>query len=391
MRLIPTTFLGCMLMSLAVAAQETYQVEAELIRAYDDWRAGDRLNAESRLSALTEAQPGFRLAQLIYGDVLSAHAGTLPLVAATATGDSMANSEVATLLGEARHRIQAAVAVPAEDTTPSSLVSIANSIDHAVVVDLEGSRLHVFENGENGLVRIADFYAGIGLGGPNKRYEGDRRTPVGVYFVTQHIEGDKLPDLYGIGAFPVNYPNRWDAKNGYGGSGIWLHGVPSDTYSRPPRSSRGCVTLANSDFTSLSSYIDIAKTPVVFSETIDWLPADVVERKKVELAATLETWRQDWESLDADKYLSHYSPDFNARGVSYRVWAAKKRDINTRKTQVSVKLSDITLLAYPGSSVFIADFEQDYDSNNYSGVIRKRQYWEKNEAGDWKIFWEGAL
>src|SRR3546814_8483534 len=49
----------------------------------------------------------------------------------------------------------------------------------------------------------------------------------------------KLPDFYGDGAYPLNYPNEWDKHEGRKGYGIWLHGTPSTTYSRPPRASDG--------------------------------------------------------------------------------------------------------------------------------------------------------
>lgn len=82
----------------------------------------------------------------------------------------------------------------------------------------------------------------IGKNGTDKRVEGDKRTPMGVYQITEQLPRAGLADLYGDGAFPAaNYPNEWDRQQKRGGHGIWLHGVPSNTYSRPPRSSDGCV------------------------------------------------------------------------------------------------------------------------------------------------------
>jgi murein L,D-transpeptidase YafK len=65
---------------------------------------------------------------------------------------------------------------------------------------------------------------------------------------------DKLTDFYGSGAFPINYPNEWDRIRGRNGYGIWLHGTPRDTYSRPPRASDGCIVLSNEDL-DLHSYV----------------------------------------------------------------------------------------------------------------------------------------
>lgn len=43
-------------------------------------------------------------------------------------------------------------------------------------------------------------------------------------------------------------------RNGYG---IWLHGTPSDTFSRPPRTSDGCVVLANTDLDEIARRLQV--------------------------------------------------------------------------------------------------------------------------------------
>ena len=76
---------------------------------------------------------------------------------------------------------------------------------------------------------------------------------------------EKLPDFYGPGAFPISYPNEWDKLHRRNGYGIWLHGTPSETYSRPPRATDGCVVLTNDDLRRLARYVDVGRTPVVIS------------------------------------------------------------------------------------------------------------------------------
>ena len=86
---------------------------------------------------------------------------------------------------------------------------------------------------------------------------------------------EKLTDFYGRGAFPINYPNEWDKRNGRSGFGIWLHGTPSDTYSRPPRASDGCVVLANPDMDRVGATLQVGITPVIISNTVEWVaPTD---------------------------------------------------------------------------------------------------------------------
>ena len=102
----------------------------------------------------------------------------------------------------------------------------------------------LYENRNGEPHYVADYYVTIGKNGVDKFKEGDKKTPLGVYHVTDNLPRSKLADLYGSGAYPISYPNEFDKREGRGGKGIWLHGVPTDTYSRPPRASDGCIVLS---------------------------------------------------------------------------------------------------------------------------------------------------
>ncbi len=79
-------------------------------------------------------------------------------------------------------------------------------------------------------------------------------SPVGMYFLKNKIKR-KLPDLYGDGAYRINYPNVYDKLNKYTGSGIWIHGTPQNTFSRAPESSDGCIVLSNHDLKKIANII----------------------------------------------------------------------------------------------------------------------------------------
>ena len=36
-------------------------------------------------------------------------------------------------------------------------------------------------------------------------------------------------------------------------------------------------------------------------------------------------------------------------------------------------------------------FEQKYTSDNYAGASRKRQYWQRQDDGAWRIVYEGTV
>src|SRR4029077_15203825 len=129
-----------------------------------------------------------------------------------------------------------------------------------------------------------------------KTREGDQKTPIGVYHVTANLPRQKLSDFYGAGAFPINYPNAWDRRLGRNGHGIWLHGTPSDTYSRPPRASDGCIVLANADLEAVARKLQIGSTPVVIADALDWARPGEVEALKTDLLISIDLWRRDWES-----------------------------------------------------------------------------------------------
>ena len=60
----------------------------------------------------------------------------------------------------------------------------------------------------------------IGQEGPGKQSSGDKRTPLGVYFVTEQLDTSKLHEKYGVTAFVLDYPNVWDLRSRRSGDGI---------------------------------------------------------------------------------------------------------------------------------------------------------------------------
>jgi len=237
---------------------------------------------------------------------------------------------------------------------------------------------------------LHDYYISSGKNGARKDREGDQRTPVGVYFVTGRLSPQKLPDRYGAGAFPINYPNVWDRRSGKTGSGIWVHGVPSDTYSRPPLASDGCVALSNTDLLALEPFLDIGQTPVVIAEDVAWIDPQQWRQQQERFTELLENWRQDWQSLDTARYLRHYSKAFNAQGKNYQAWAQYKQRVNAHKASLQVALSEVSVFHYPGESgVVVTTFQQNYRSNNFRDQVKKRQYWRQEVDGIWRIVYEG--
>jgi len=285
--------------------------EKILISAVNNIKQHKIEKALEQLKELLKINPDFKVAQLIYADLMLSRSQPI-----TDFGNIQNASfeNINSLLSEIKARWDFHEEKIDENKLPSSLITLANTQRHVIIVDASESRLFLFEN-ENGSPRIkSDFYVTIGKNGTEKYTEGDQKTPIGVYFVTGFIPSEDLPDLYGDGAYPIDYPNAWDQRHGRTGYGIWLHGTPSNTYSRAPKDSNGCVIVSNTDLNTLSEFIDEGKTPVIITNSINWLNKQEWELRNNKYNFLIEKWRQDWQSRDVDLNLQHYSKEYVGLG-----------------------------------------------------------------------------
>ena len=372
----------------AASAAGSLTPEQQLTDAIEQLQSGRAQEALKNLRALTHSEPEFRLGQLMYGELLAAMsgAGGGTLLAAADNGDP----RIKDLAEEARLRLASEKAVPPTGAVPSNILQLSRSHKYVVIVDLPRARLYLMENRDGELRLLRHQYAAMGRNGYGKQASGDLRTPVGVYHVTGWINDNKLPELYGAGAFPVSYPNPWDVFKKRSGNGIWLHGVPRNTYSRPPRSSEGCVTMANADLLALKPYIRLGETPVILSDNVEWLDKNVTSEDREDWLGRIEAWRGRWSAKDTEAYLAYYGEDFTAEGMNRAQFVEHKRRVNAAKKFIEVKLSDVNLFRYPGAGepLLLAEFTMDYQSDNYSSHAQKQQFWRKEKNGEWKIFRE---
>ncbi len=350
-----------------------------------DIRASRMDDALKEVDRVISIRPDFKLAHLIRGDLLMARAKPLSGLGAVPKASPQSLTD---LRDEARVRLMRYIDQPDPNQLPRQILQLAPGQKYALLADASRARLYLFEN-VNGEPRLVhDYYMTIGKNGTDKRTEGDKKTPVGVYLLAEQLSRKNLADLYGIGAFPLNYPNEWDQAQGRGGHGIWLHGVPSDTYSRPPRSSDGCVVVTNPDLKELSRWVQVGVTPVVIADRADWVDRETWEQSKTELSAALNAWKSDWESRDADRFFEHYAASMTA-GDPHGWVAAKRRNI-VGKDWIRLQLQDVSLFLYPGGELAYTEFTQRYESDKLSSTSRKRLYW-RQEHGEWRIALEKAM
>lgn len=361
------------------------RAEDQLKRVLQTVREGHIGAALEEADRLIARYPNFRLAHLVRGDLLLAHTRQIDRFGNTGHAAPERLEELRT---EALLRLRAFSEPPPAGMVPRNLLQLEERQKHAILVDGSRSRVYVFENSAGAPRLVESFYTTLGKLGIEKEREGDKKTPVGVYRVVSRIPGSKLPDLYGWGALPIDYPNEWDRLRGRTGYGIWLHGVPSDTYARAPQASDGCVALANPDIEELARRVQVGLTPVIVADRVEWISPEARRAERDAFQRQLETWLVDWQSLDAERYLRHYAQEFRSGGMDLAAWREHKRRVNAAKSWIKVSLSNVGVFRAPGAQPVIAvDFDQDYRSSNLAQKTRKRQYWVA-EGGRWKIAYE---
>src|SRR5574343_891996 len=350
--------------------------------------------AQQKADALVEAYPTFRLGHLIRGDILLMHTRPVAALGAAAmvpTAPVGTDAKLADLRREATVRMQAEPGRPAPTLLPRALLQMRKDQRHALIVDAKQSRLYLYDKRNDQIRLLQDFYVRQGKLGINKLKEGDMRTQVGVYTIIGRLPGVKLPDLYGKGALPLDYPNDWDKIQGRGGSGIWVHGVPNETFSRPPLSTDGCVVVSNDDLNLLTRIVEVGKTPVLIGDQVEFVSKEQLERDLPVASGLVETWRRDVENRDEAAVRSLYSARFKTTNDGdLNAWLNKNRYLPGVKN-ISVTVTDSAFFRQPSQEeMIVSSFTQQIVAGKFRHAVRKKQYWAR-EGKNWKIVAESNL
>jgi murein L,D-transpeptidase YafK len=374
----------------APAAPRDGEAEARLIEVYKLVGQARTREALQRAEALVKANPNFALAQLVYGDLLTAQTrpvkafGDVPDSAVKTSGQALAE-----LREESQLRIRALRERPPAGAIPAQFLQLSPTTKHAIAIDTSRARLYLFENGPEGLKLVADYYISVGKSGTEKAAEGDMRTPVGVYFVTSNLDPKSLKDFYGAGALPINYPNPYDARRGKTGRGIWLHGTPPEQFSRAPKATDGCVVLANPDLERIIKTVEVRTTPVVIANTLRWLPPASVQTDNRHFNDVLQAWRNAKASGDINRLLAFYTPDFNVNGKSIADWMPLMKVELGKMRGRAIELKDLSFLRWTDNADTMVVTFGEVATGARTGPV-KRQYWVR-QGPQWKIFFEGVI
>jgi murein L,D-transpeptidase YafK len=272
---------------------------------------------------------------------------------------------------------------------PAEILSLGDNHPYILLASLNDAQLHLFERKEAGLALVESLPISMGKAGIGKQVEGDKKTPVGLYRVTSYLNDEQLDEFYGDAAYPVDYPNLWDRRKGRTGSGIWLHSMPDGVNERPTFDSDGCVVVNNQQIAFLEDFIDVGQSKMILTDNMTWLTRDQWQQQSEEINEAVTAWQSAWESLDPEKYLSHYSREFNDGQRNFNQWAEYKTRVNSAKRFIEVDIDKISAFNYPGEpGLYVVEFYQTYRSSNYQWQGWKKQYWQR-QGGRLQIIYEG--
>ena len=266
---------------------------------------------------------------------------------------------------------------------------------HVIVVEKSSHQLYIYEN-MNGTPRLVkSFQAATGKFKGDKVKSGDHKTPEGIYtlydFYSQKSLLDKhgkYAEIYGSGAFPMDYPNFMDRRSRKSGGGIWLHSTDDDSRVNKGLDSRGCVVVQNADLKEISRYIELEHTPIIVVQDVHFLNKHTWEKNKAELSNFIKQWASAWQEKDFDTYIKSYSEkDFYDRSKgNFNNYKNYKKAVFARADKPQIQFDHISILNT--NDYAVVTLQQSYQSAVINDIGKKVLYLKKDETYNWKIVGE---
>ncbi len=269
-----------------------------------------------------------------------------------------------------------------DDFIPAPLIQLgAESSHHIFIAEKATHTLYLFKKGDGIPSLVNKFVMVSGKKAGDKYFQGDFKTPEGIFTLSKFIPhttlvkmyGQEAGSIYGSGAFTINYPNTMDRKRGKTGGGIWLHSTNDPARLDKGLDSRGCLVIANNQLKQVSSYIELKKTPIIVTHRLSYLSTDTWKQTQLEINTLLNTWVKAWQAENLKDYLALYSPKFrNRHRGNFSKLAAHKKYIFSLQAHPKIKISNITILQT--ASYTRISFIQDYHSKLIQDIGRKELY-----------------
>jgi murein L,D-transpeptidase YafK len=238
---------------------------------------------------------------------------------------------------------------PHLENIPDSILSLASG--YVIVVDKQYQKLYVFH--KNGYFsKVFETPCSTGKNPGAKQVSGDAKTPNGIFFATKNLRNPGPRETYGSFALPLDYPTISDKKAGRNGNNIWIHGT---TKQLLPSQSNGCVVLSNSDLQRLTDLIFFNKTPVVISESINWVSPNKVSPAKDELESILMSWNKALTEGDIKNIDALYLQGSEIKGKRRKALINKIKSIKHLNKHFVLQPRDVSILKQDNNAVIMFD------------------------------------
>jgi lipoprotein-anchoring transpeptidase ErfK/SrfK len=236
-----------------------------------------------------------------------------------------------------------------------------NGADYILLVEKATQTMWVYAY-EDVPREVARFACSTGKQVGRKRVSGDAKTPEGVYFFTTVHEDAQLSPIYGIRAFPIDYPNLMDRIAGRTGSAIWLHGTNKPLIDRD---SNGCVAMDNRDIQKVTEYISLHRTPLIIVDRIRTAPFEASKALGEKARARLAAWAEALSSGTYHDYVGFYHPEFVPDITWWSQWNA------TRGEGLRAEIREPMVFRHDGRLVVLFDLQLVRDGRRVPAGTKK--------------------
>jgi len=279
---------------------------------------------------------------------------------------------------------------------PTNLLLLDEKFTHHIaIVEKSTHSLYLFENNEGIPELLNKYEIATGKNKGNKIYQGDHKTPEGIYILNNFYSSDFLSkkygeaaSMYGAGAFTLNYPNEIDRRSGKTGGGIWLHSTNDNSRIAKGLDSRGCVVVIDKDLKDISEYIDLKNTPMIILQELKYLNQNSWTVSKNEIYSSVVNWFNAWRNKNFNQYISHYSKTefFHPQKGNFFKYRSYKRHVFARNDTPEIKFSNISILMH--NNYAFVTLLQDYQSSIIKDIGKKSLILKRNKNYSWKIISE---
>jgi len=237
---------------------------------------------------------------------------------------------------------------------PAAIIALPEN-ENAILVEKQTQKFYIYraDPGAGNVKQIFETACSTGeVFGP-KVQAGDKKTPEGIYFLIDEYEDRYLTPIYGKRAFPIDYPNFMDIRQGKNGSAIWIHGTDKVLKSMD---TNGCIAVENHDVLMLSDYITLHATPLVIVEKIVYMTPEEQQQAKDRILSFVNNWIQAHITGSYHDYLSFYSPGYLPDISWWESWVKLRKTTEIPPENIHIQVSDMGIYQHQDMVVVLMDF-----------------------------------